>query len=94
MLLITLISLRPTSEREMALTAAVDDLCHRMDERRGQREEGLVLLDPLETFKTTSHGILLDCLSSLGLEGLQWFWSFLDGCCQMVIVLRESCSAL
>ena len=46
----------------------------------------LVLLDLSAAFDSISHSILLDRLSSMGIEGMafSWFWSFLKGCVQRV----------
>ncbi|KAF7249427.1 Galectin-related protein, partial [Varanus komodoensis] len=76
---------RPGYGTESALVALYDDLCR---ERGRGSASLLVLLDLSAAFDTIDHGILLDRLTGLGVEGTawQWFRSYLDGRFQKVVL--------
>ncbi|KAF7247735.1 hypothetical protein EYD10_06187 [Varanus komodoensis] len=76
---------RPGYGTESALVALYDDLCRERD--RGSASL-LVLLDLSAALNTINHGILLDRLVGLGVEGTagQWFHSYIAGRFQKVVL--------
>uniref|UniRef100_A0A803TVM8 Reverse transcriptase domain-containing protein n=1 Tax=Anolis carolinensis TaxID=28377 RepID=A0A803TVM8_ANOCA len=81
---------RPGHGTETALVSLVDDLCRELDSGSVSL---LVLLDLSEAFNTVDHGILLGCLTGIGLGGtaLQWLQSFLEDHTQKVLI-GNNCS--
>ena len=52
-----------------------------------------ILIDVSEAFDTVDHGILLEALYKLKLEGrvFEWFWSYFSGRCQRISVRGCQC---